>query len=373
MTMALRQVEMDSKPIKIYEATPRAVASNVVFLVAWLAGTTGYFLSILATTLAQCIRWLPFGTDDNPFSFAYVNERNFNRPPRPKPDITRPLIIRENVERHVSFSHDSRTGRNMQQPLPPGDNMTCTTASFSSGNSTLSSSPLSVLGDLPPLKNLPPLLLDPQILEMPERIQVKRPTTANFALKARNPFKFRRTSTSSSPIPIIGEIPSVCPLIDRVATSPTEQGSKKPSLIKRLNMKGRRACSVGMMTKPPSSAPTSPRPSPSSFRNPANASKRSASVDIPSQILNSPAFVLPSLQQGSPRRSLFSSFTKRSRAVSLSAAPARTQPYGPPYNCPFPIPQPRRSSGTRPPTTTSTQTPNTHNSARVTHQRSPSQ
>ena len=35
---------MDSKPIGIYEATPRAVASKSIFVAAWLAGTTGYFL-----------------------------------------------------------------------------------------------------------------------------------------------------------------------------------------------------------------------------------------------------------------------------------------------------------------------------------------
>lgn len=42
--MALRQVGVDSEPIRIYKATPTVVASNAIFLVAWLAGTTGYFL-----------------------------------------------------------------------------------------------------------------------------------------------------------------------------------------------------------------------------------------------------------------------------------------------------------------------------------------
>jgi hypothetical protein len=40
---------MDSEPIRMYEATPKAVASNIIFLAAWLAGTTGYFL--VCTTL----------------------------------------------------------------------------------------------------------------------------------------------------------------------------------------------------------------------------------------------------------------------------------------------------------------------------------
>lgn len=42
--MALRQEGVDSRPIRVYEATPQAMASNAIFLVAWLAGTTGYFL-----------------------------------------------------------------------------------------------------------------------------------------------------------------------------------------------------------------------------------------------------------------------------------------------------------------------------------------
>ena len=160
----------------------------------------------------------------------------------------RPLS-RENMERHVSFSLNTGTG-DMPQPLPPStENMTCTIASFSSGDSTLCSSPLSDLGDLPPLKNLPPLLLDPQT---PEQIQVKRhPITANFPTKARNPFKFRRSSTSSapSPTPQIGEILPVCPSIDRYPTPPVEPRPRKPSLISRLNMKGRRAYSVNAVTE----------------------------------------------------------------------------------------------------------------------------
>ena len=35
---------MDSHPIRIHEAAPKAVASSIVFLTAWLAGTTGYCL-----------------------------------------------------------------------------------------------------------------------------------------------------------------------------------------------------------------------------------------------------------------------------------------------------------------------------------------
>ena len=42
--MALRQGKVGSEPIRIYEDTPKAVASNIIFLAAWLAGTTGYFL-----------------------------------------------------------------------------------------------------------------------------------------------------------------------------------------------------------------------------------------------------------------------------------------------------------------------------------------
>lgn len=350
---------MDPRAIRIYEATPQAVASKIVFIVAWLAGTTGYFLSILATTFAQCIRWLPFTPENYPPLPPSVTERAAHRPLRLKPVMTRPLLSRENVERHVSFSVDTRTSRDTQQALSPGDNMTCTTASFSSGDSTLCSSPLSDLGDLPPLKNLPLLLLDSQ---MPEQIQVKkRPMTANFPIKARNPFRFRRTSTSStSPAPTIGEILPACPLIDRSTISPAEQPSRKPSLIKRLNMKGRRACSVGAVTELPSSAPSSPGLSPSSFRDQKNASKRSASVDIPTPVPGSPVLVPPSPHQGSPRRTLFNGFTKRPRTASLSAAPARTQPYGPPYYCPLPIPQPRRSSGTRKLATgTQTSTPTT--------------
>jgi len=286
--------------------------------------------------------------------------------------MTRPLLSRENVERHVSFSLDVRTNRDILQPQPPSSEpMTCTTSSFSSGDSTLCSSPLSDLGDLPPLKNLPPLLSDPQ---MPEQIQVKkRPMTANFPIKARNPFRFRRASTSSAPstTPEIEENLPVSPPIDRCPTPPDSR-PRKPSLIRRLNMKGRRAYSVNIVTgcgfppyvyapdsskQPslaPSSAPTSPRLSPSSFRDTANASKRSASMDGPTQTPGSPVFTPPSPHQSS-RRTLFGSFT-RPRTVSPSPAPARTQPYGPPYNCPLPVPQPRRSSGTRRPAT-STQTP----------------
>lgn len=351
--MALRQ-GADSRPIRVYEATPQVVASNIVFLVAWLAGTTGYFLSILVTTFTQCIRWLPFVPESSPTPLANVAEQTPRRPLRPKPIITRPLLSRENVERHVSFSLDSRTSRDVQQSLLPGENMTCTTASFSSGDLTLCSSPLSDLGDLPPLKNLPPLLLDPQT---PEQIQVKkRPMTANFSIKARNPFKIRRTSTSStpSPTPVVAEILPVCSLTDQPPIFPAEQSPRKPSLIKRLSMKGRRAYSVSAMTESPSSAPTSPRPSSSSFRNPVNTSQRVAPTDIPTRTPSSPAVSTPSPHQGS-RRSLFNSLTGRPRTVSLSAAPQRTQPYGPPYYCPLPIPQPRRSSATRR-STTSTQT-----------------
>ena len=288
------------------------------------------------------------------------------------PIMTRPLLSRENMERHVSFSLDVRTDRAILQSQPPSSEaMTCATASFSSGDSTLCSSPLSDLGDLPPLKNLPPLLSGPQ---MPEQIQAKgRPMTANFPIKARNPFKFRRTSTSSapSPTPEIEENLPVSPFIDRCPTPPDNR-SRKPSLIRRLNMKGRRAHSINIVTgcgfppyvrapdlsdqpsSAPSSAPTSPRLSPSSFRDTANASKRSASVDIPTKTPGSPVFVPPSPHQSS-RRTLFGSFT-RPRTVSPSPAPARTQPYGPPYNCPLPVPQSRRSSGTRRPAT-NTQTP----------------
>jgi hypothetical protein len=281
-------------------------------------------------------------------------------PPRPKPIITRPLLSPENIEGQVPFSLGSRTDRSVQQPLPSSENMTCTIASFSSGDSTLCPSPLSDLGDLPPLKNLPSLLLDPQI---PEQIQVKkRPMTANFPIKARNPFKFRRTSTSSAPSPTsrAGETLPVYPPIDRSPTPPVELGCRKPSLMKRLNLPGRRVHSVNVVVEcafssqahpffppntssAPSSAPTSPMLPPSSFRDAKNTSKRSASVEIP------PPFTPPSPHQGSPRRTLLSSLTRRPRTASLSEAPSRTQPYGPPYNCPLPVPQPRRSSGTRRP------------------------
>ena len=170
--------------------------------------------------------------------------RTSHRLPRPAPIVSHPLLPRENVERHVSFSFDPRTGRGIQQPLPAADSMTCTATSVSSEESTLCSSPLSDLGDLPPLKNLPPLLLDPQA---PEQIQAKkRPMTANFPIKAKNPFKFHRTSTLStpSPNPMIGEILPVCPLADRPPTFRVELRFRKPSLIKRLNVKGRRPCSV---------------------------------------------------------------------------------------------------------------------------------
>ena len=298
--------------------------------------------------------------------------------------MTRPLLSRENVERHVSFPLDSRTGRDIPQPHPPStDNMTCTTASFSSGDSTLCSSPLSDLGDLPPLKNLPPLLLDPQT---PDQIPtVKRPWSANFPSKTRNPFKFRRVSTSSapSPTPEIGEILPVPTSIGQPLTSPTEPGPRKPSLLKRLNMKGRRAHSVSTITgceflsyfhslapfkQPylaPSSTPTSPMLSPLPPRDTPNRSKRSASMDVPTQTLGSPVFAPPSPHQSSPRRILFGSFTRGSRTMSPPPAPARTQPYGPPYNCPLPIPQPRRSSGTRRPTT------NTQTSAPLETHKSP--
>lgn len=204
--------------------------------------------SLLATAVAQCIRWLSFGPENNPPSLAELTARTSHRLPRPVPTATRPLLPRENGERHVFFSYDPRAGRGIQ-PFPLSENMTCATASFSSGESTLCSSPLSDLGDLPPLKNLPPLLLDPQA---PEQLPAKkRPMTANFPIKARNPFKFHRTSTSStpSPTPIIGEILPACPLIDRFPTSPVEPGFRKPSLIKRLNMKGRRACSANMVAE----------------------------------------------------------------------------------------------------------------------------
>lgn len=271
----------------------------------------------------------------------------------------------------MSFSLDARTNHDIPQPLPPSnENMTCTTASFSSGDSTLCSSPLSDLGDLPPLKNLPPLLLDPQI---PEQIQVKkRPMTANFPMKARNPFRFRRASTSSapSPTPEIGDILPISPSISRCPASPDP---RKPSLIRRLNMKGRRVHSVSAVTEcgflscvhslnplkqhfsAPSSVPTTPKLSPSSFRDPANTSKRSASMEVPTHAPDSPVFAPPSPHRSSPRRTLFGSFTRRPRTASPPPAPARTQPYGPPYNCPLPVPQPRRSSGTRR-STTSTQT-----------------
>jgi hypothetical protein len=200
-------------------------------------------------TFAQCIRWLGLEINPTPPP-ANVPERTSHRSPRPKPTIIRPLLSRENVERHVSFSLDVRTGRDIPQPLPPStENMTCTSVSFSSGDSTLCSSPLSDLGDLPPLKNLPPLLLDPQ---MPEQIQVKkRPMTANFPIKARNPFKFRRPSTSPapSPTPEIGEILPLCPSIDRSPACPVTPDPRKPSLIKRLNMKGRRAYSLNGVTE----------------------------------------------------------------------------------------------------------------------------
>ena len=42
--MSLKQLGVNSEPIRVYEATPKAVASNIIFLAAWLAGTTGYFL-----------------------------------------------------------------------------------------------------------------------------------------------------------------------------------------------------------------------------------------------------------------------------------------------------------------------------------------
>ena len=199
-------------------------------------------------TFAQCIQWLPFlGLEIIPRSpSAIVPQRTFRHPPKP----TRPSLPRENTERHVSFSLDAPTGRGVTQPFPPStESMTCATASFSSADSTLCSSPLSDLGDLPPLKNLPPLLFDPQT---PEQIQVKRrPMTANFPIKARNPFRFRRTSTSSapSPTPEIGEILPVYPSIDSSPTYPFEPGLRKPSLIKRLNMKGRRAFSVNAVTE----------------------------------------------------------------------------------------------------------------------------
>lgn len=333
---------MDSEPIRTGEAAPRAVTSHIIFLVAWLAGTTGYFLSILVTTFAQCIRWLPLRRENNPSPSVDITGRTSRR----SPIITRPLLSRENIERHVSSPPNSQTCRGVQQSHLPSESMACTTASFSSGDSTLCS-PLSDLGDLPPLKNLPPLLLDPQTTD---KVQVKkRPMTANFPIKAKNPFKFRRTSTSSAPSPTlaIGEILPVCPSIDQSTTSAVELSSRKPSLIKRLSIKGRR----GYATDCPSSAPNSPRQMTWSFRNAAATSKRSASVDIPSQIPDSPVFPSASSHQDSPRRTLFNGFTKRSRTASLSATPARTQPYGPPYNCPLPIPQPRRSGGARRPTT----------------------
>ena len=328
------------------------------------------------TTFAQCIRRLPFGPEIIPPP-PPTPERTFHRP---KPTITRPSFSRENVERHVSFSLDAQTGRDMPQPLPPlAENMACTTASFSSGDSTLCPSPLSDLGDLPPLKNLPPLFFDPQ---MPEQILVKkRPVTANFPIKSRNPFKFRRASTSSapSPTPETSEILPVYPSIDRSPTPPVEPGPGKPSLIRRLNMGGRRAYSVNAVTEcefpsyvlslfpsqqpasAPSSVPTTPRLSPSSFRIAASTSKRSASMDIPTHVSGSPVFVPLSPHQSSPRWSLFGSFARRPRTVSLSQPPARTQPYGPPYNCPLPVPQPRRSSGTRRPAiSTQTSTPASH-------------
>lgn len=196
-------------------------------------------------TFVQCIRWIPFFTPETTLPPTSVPERTPHCSPRPKPMTTRPLLSHENVERHVSFSLDARTDRDMQQPLPPStESMTCTTASFSSGDSTLCSSPLSDLGDLPPLKNLPPMLLDSQT---PEQTQAKkRSIAANFPIKARNPFKFRRTSTSSapSPTPEITEILPVHPPIDRSSTPPVEPDSRQPSLIRRLNMKGRRAYSV---------------------------------------------------------------------------------------------------------------------------------
>jgi hypothetical protein len=45
---------MDPEPIRMYEPTPKVVASNVVFLAAWLAGTTGYFL-VRATPLIDIV------------------------------------------------------------------------------------------------------------------------------------------------------------------------------------------------------------------------------------------------------------------------------------------------------------------------------
>lgn len=193
-------------------------------------------------TVVQCIRWLSLWSGSNPSGSINVTNRTPRRPPRPKPIITRPLLSRENFERHVSFSLETRTGHDVQQP--PSENTSYTTASFSSEDSTSCSSPLEDLSDFPPLKNLPPLLLDPQ---MPEQIQAKkRPVAANFPIKARNPFKFRRASTSSapSPAPAISEVLPECSSIDRPPASPVEPASRKPSLIKRLSMKGRRACSV---------------------------------------------------------------------------------------------------------------------------------
>ena len=55
--MASRQGRVSSEPIKMYEPTPKAAASNIVFLVAWLAGTTCYFLvreSLSATIGVMC-------------------------------------------------------------------------------------------------------------------------------------------------------------------------------------------------------------------------------------------------------------------------------------------------------------------------------
>lgn len=199
------------------------------------------------TTFERWVRWLPFiGQDSNsPLPPASVLGQT-PRPPRPKPIITRPLLSRENAERRVSFSLDVRTGRDIPQPLPPSnESITCTTASFSSGDSTLCSSPLSDLGDLPPLKNLPPLLLDPQL---PDKIQVKkRPMAANFPIKARNPFKFRSASTSSVPSPT-PEIGKISPIRPSISQCPTSLDPRKPSLIKRLSMKGRRTHSVNAVT-----------------------------------------------------------------------------------------------------------------------------
>jgi len=352
-----------------FHDVPRNIAttsSTVVFLAAWLIGTTGLLLSTLSVVLQWVLPQMP----TEPVSFPSRRPIPHTRPsvgvhlPHPKSvlisnDPSAPQS-RSNFNRHVSFSLGSNAKQSIiisQQrtimSLPNIESHSSPSASpvHSAESATLvaSPSPRSCSVDLPPLEDMPPPPFESnvQIESIPSRC-----SPVPSGASSLNPFKSRKQSSStSSPKFTTSSQPDNASLSSSSSDRPinlpriSELGEQRRiSFMDRFSMKGRRSSNASRMPQSTSSAPTTPHVSTMPFTAPKRSSHR-ATASVSAIDISSPAFSNP--VSGQSRRSLstFIGLNIGSRtSPTPSPQPLRTQPYGPPYNCP--LPQPTSGSAT---------------------------